>query len=386
LNLIKGSYQDELDHFFKALNNTESYERIVSKAAFCKARKKIKYKAFVEIISKSVNFFYNNTSILQWYGFNLLAVDGSTVKVPNTPEVIEHFGALKQKGKNYSIARISQMFDVLNQITIDASISPASKGERELAHKHFMLMRPNDLVLLDRGYPAYWMFNLILAQKGNFCARARTKESNIVKKFFNSGKKEKIVFLKAPYDSIKKCEEMGLDITPLKLRLIRIELESGESEVLITSLIDKEKYPYEIFSNLYHQRWPVEEDYKVIKNRIEIGNWSGKSVLSVYQDFYAKIFSKNFTAMLAHTAKEEINNNSNGLKYKYKINITQALSKMKDTIVILFNRPYLIVKELLKKLLNIFIKTVEPIRPGRKCLRKHKYQSKSFYICYKPIR
>ena len=90
--------------------------------------------------------------------------------------------------------------------------------------------------------------------------------------------------------------------------------------------------------------------------------------------------------MIAHTTKKEINNNSNRLKYQYKINITQALSKMKDTIVILFNRPYFVVKELLEKLRNIFIKTVEPIRPGRRFPRKHKHQRKGFYVCYKPIR
>ena len=155
-------------------------------------------------------------------------------------------------------------------------------------------MTPDDLLLLDRGYPSYWLFNLILSQGGNFCARIKAKQWKIVRKFFNSGKKEKIISLEAPGSSIEKCNEMGLDIKPLKLRLIRVELESGESEILVTSLIDKEKYPHEIFSELYHQRWPVEEDYKVMKCRVEIENWSGKSVLSVYQDFHAEVFSKNF--------------------------------------------------------------------------------------------
>ena len=53
---------------------------------------------------------------------------------------------------------------------------------------------------------------------------------------------------------------MGLDLKPLKLRLIRIDLPTGETEILITSLIDKELYPYDIFAELYHERWFVEED------------------------------------------------------------------------------------------------------------------------------
>jgi hypothetical protein len=102
---------------------------------------------------------------------------------------------------------------------------------------------------------------------------------------------------------VAKCRELGLDTLDITLRLIRIQLENGETEILITSLIDTETYPAEIFYDLYHHRWPVEEDYKVMKCRIEIENFTGKSVLSVYQDFHARIFSKNLTAMLAFPAR-----------------------------------------------------------------------------------
>ena len=92
--------------------------------------------------------------------------------------------------------------------------------------------------------------------------------------------------MKAPASSIAKCRELGLDTLDLKLRLIRIELENGETEILITSLVDTDKYTAEIFFDLYHHRWPIEEDYKVMKCRIEIENFTGKSVLSVYQELF----------------------------------------------------------------------------------------------------
>jgi len=119
---------------------------------------------------------------------------------------------------------------------------------------------PNDLLLLDRGYPAYWIFNLIISRGGNFCARI-SKQWEIVQNFIESGSTEAIVDLHASYQSRKECLEMGLDILPLRLRLIRVELETGQIEVLITSLTDIKKFPQEIFKDLYHQRWPVEVDY-----------------------------------------------------------------------------------------------------------------------------
>jgi hypothetical protein len=151
LNIIKGSYQDELDCFFKALDHTETFIRKVTKSAFCKARKKLKAEAFSLLNSEAVNYFYKHFNPKKWCGFTLLAVDGSTVIVPRTPEVQSHFGVWGANSKNpCPLARISQMFDVLNIITVDAIIAPVSTGERECCATHLLNMMPNDLVLLDR--------------------------------------------------------------------------------------------------------------------------------------------------------------------------------------------------------------------------------------------
>lgn len=387
INLPKGSYQDELDHLFKAINHSECFERIVSKSALCKARNKLKYESFIELNQHAVGFFYEKFSPLKWYGFNLLAIDGSTVRLPNTEEVIKHFGPWEANSPNQRpVARISQLFDVLNKITVDAIISPKEKGERELAHQHFINLMLDDLILMDRGYPAYWLYQVILSMQANFCARVPVSSSKIIKKFYNSEKKEKIISFPASYQSKEKCVEMGLNTEPLKLRLIRIELESGETEILITSLLDQDKYPLEIFSELYHERWPIEEDYKVMKSRIEIENFTGKSVLSVYQDFHAKVLSKNITAILAFPTALAIMRKLTDRKYLYRFNFTQTLSKMKDTIVVLFNRSESIVKELITKLHKIIIETIEPVRPGRKYPREHNIQCRDFCPSYKPIR
>ena len=82
------------------------------------------------------------------------------------------------------MARVSQMFDVVNKVTIDVIINSCRVGKRELL--------PNDLLLLDRGYPAYWIFNLILSQGGNFCARI-SKQWKIVQDFIDSGTQETFI-------------------------------------------------------------------------------------------------------------------------------------------------------------------------------------------------
>jgi hypothetical protein len=386
LNFIKGSYQDELDKFFKAINKWDVAKRVVTKVALAKARVRLKFEAFIELNRHLAKFFYDEFDTIAWYGFRLVAFDGSTIRLPHIKEIAEHFGAWGvRKGEACPMARVSQMFDTLNKVSIDAIISPKSTGERLLAAQHCNNLLPNDLVLLDRGYPAFWLFQLVLSCSAHFCARISSTKWKIVKSFFRSGAKEKIITLPTPPTSLKACRALGLDTAPITLRLIRIELASGEVEILVTSLTDTALYPYDLFEELYHDRWPVEEDYKTMKCWLEVENFSGKSVLSIHQDFYAKVFSKNLTSVIAFPTRDSINQISAKRKYDYQINFTQALSKTKDVIVLLFQKTKTKITRLIAQLHNIFIRTTEPIRPGRKFPRNHKVSRRKHFLNYKPI-
>ena len=385
-NLIKSSYQPELNKFWKILSGSEVARNVISKAALCKARKKLKYEAFVELNAETVNYFNEHADPLTWNGFFLKAIDGSTVKLPNFPEIVEHFGAWNPRlGGPVPMARISQMFDPLNKITHHALIAPKSRGERELAIEHFQHLTKRDLVLLDRGYPAFWLFKLILFYQANFCARISCTKWKIIRQFTNSGRREQEIMLRPPATSIASCQNLQLDTHPIRLRLIRVELDSGESEVLITSLIDTEQYPHYLFAELYHDRWPIEEDYKVMKCRVEVENFSGKSSLSVYQDFHAAVFSKNITAIMVDAAREGVARATDSRTIEYKSNFTQALSTMRDTIVILLHGSRKIVLRVISDVLETIAKAVEPVRPGRKFPRNHKRAQRKCCLNYKPI-
>ena len=386
INLVKGSYQDELDRYFQTIHGFEVAKRIVSKVALSKARMKLEYTAFIELNRHLTDYFYRKFKPVTWHGFNLVAVDGTTFRLPRIKAIAEHFGAWNPRnGGPCPMARGSQLFDPLNKISLDAIISPKEIGERKLAARHFLNLLHQDLVLLDRGYPAYWLFNLILSLDANFCARISCKKWKIIRKFYFSGKTDAIISLPAPATSVRQCREMGLDTLALKLRLIRVELDTGEAEILVTSLLDPKAYPTDIFMELYHKRWPVEEDYKTMKCWLEVENFSGKSVLSVYQDFHAKVFSKNLTSVLAFPTREIIEQNSKTCKHCRQINFAQALSKVKNVIVLLFYRMGKSVTKLISALHEIFIRTTEPIRPGRQFPRNHKGQRRLFYLNYKPV-
>jgi hypothetical protein len=381
LNMNNKSYQDELDRFFQAVNHWEVARRVIYKGNLPKARAKLKYQAFTDLNAHLTEFFYDHFQHDKWNGFNLLAIDGTTLRLPDEAAIKEHFGVWNStKGeKPCAKGRVSQMFDVRNKITIDARIHPKGTGEREIAAFHFLKLQPDDLILLDRGYPAYWLFQLAKSMEANFCARISHKTWNATEKFYKSGLTEQVVKLHPTSVSLRKCHEMGLDKKPLKVRLIRVELESGETEILVTSLLNKDRYPHRLFADLYHWRWPVEEDYKLMKYRIEIENFSGKTVHSVYQDFHAKVLSKNIVAAVAHTTIPRILQKSIALKFQHQLNRAQAVSRMKNTIVLFFKRSHDVMIELVEQIRTIFVQTTEAVRPGRKYPRRNRVKQARFF-------
>ncbi len=386
INLIKSSLQNELDIFFKQIHHTDVPERKVTASALSQARHKLKHQAFIELNHETTKHFYDNYSPKTWHGFRLVAIDGSTVKVPQNSTCKSYFGALPlRQSEPRALARVSQCFDVLNNITIDAAIDSLHIGERDLATRHCAHLNPQDLVLLDRGYPAYWLFRFIMEKGVNFCARLPVGRWDIAKQFLASGLSQQVILLDPIADSKKKCRELGLAIKPIQLRLIRINHEEDTQEpiVIVTSLTDSVLYPYEFFQDLYFHRWPIEENYKVLKCRIEIENFSGKSVESVLQDFHANIFMHTITAILAFPVHSCIELDAQKKELDYKINWTQAFAKMRNCGIVLFFREC--ISSLIEKLHKLFLENNSSVRKGRKFPRNTQPHKKIFAFPYKPI-
>jgi hypothetical protein len=88
--------------------------------------------------------------------------------------------------------------------------------------------------------------------------RAKINQGLLYKQFAESGKAQAVITLEANQRSVEQCLEKGLPTQPLRLRLIRVGLEDGEVEVLITNLMDEQAFPAGEFKELYHLRWGAE--------------------------------------------------------------------------------------------------------------------------------
>jgi hypothetical protein len=374
--LFKSSIQRELDSFVKAVTKSDFKIREVTKGAFTQARAKLNPWAFQRLNEVAVNSFYAGAEYYTWHEMRLIAVDGTRLVLPNHPSVIAEFGQHElgpAADSKRSLALGSMLYDVLNQLTIDARIAPYAASERDLLCEHLDKIQSGDLLLLDRGYPSFWLLFLLKAREIEFCVRIK-EDWLQVKDFAQSEEQERIVSFSLPKrDSAKLADYPHMIKSSITCRLLKIVLPNGTREILCTSLVDPEKYLYEEFDELYHYRWNEEEAYKLLKNRIELEQFSGKTARAVKQDFFAKIFLMTLCAAYAHPIEEKVRAEyqaDQNRQHPQKINRTNALSMTQDILI-----PLLLRKQFNKALraFDYLVRnTREIIRPGRNEPRKKK--------------
>lgn len=189
------------------------------------------------------------------------------------------------------LARIPQAYHVLNDLSIHANIQHYQTSELALADSHLPFLQKTDLLLMDRGYAAFWFMAKLCSSGQKFVIRLKENRWNIAKELLLSDKTEKLVKIKPSNDAIKRCKEKGIPADDLNLRIIRVKLPDGDDYVVITNLLNTAQE----LSDLYRLRWLVEEGYKLLKVRAELENLSGKSTLAVKKDFYRIICRSNLS-------------------------------------------------------------------------------------------
>ena len=256
-NLQKG-LQRGIALFAEAIQSEGGSIPEVSKAAFCKVRKRLKPTAFSKLSKIACQKFYDSGEVRLWNGYRIIGVDGSTAELPSSKEIQGPYGVL----------------------------------------------------------------------------------------------------------------------------LARIELESDETEILLSSLVDEQKITHSQLKKVYGLRWPVEESYKTFKHKVCIENFSGKSQKAVLQDFYVKIFIMNLTTVAVRPINEALKKESVKVKYVHQVNFIEAIATMKKAVVSFFVTGK--VTEAIKRIVRRLSVITEPIRPGRKFKRNHQPKRKH-YMNYKQV-
>ena len=357
-----------------------------SSSAFTQARHKLLHTAYIELNKRAiVDIVYSDDTYKKYRGFRVLAIDGSEIVLPNEPEVITMYGARtvsNQHGKDgfYGIGRGSVCYDVFNGIILDSILAHGNAYEVNLAIEHLDFVHPeSDLVTFDRGYPSYLFLSTLAQKRIHFvgrCSRGSFKEAQ---RLFEHSIASTVVTLR-PNSSIKKeIKARGLP-DHITVRFVRVVLSTGEVEVLVTSLLDEDDYPSVAFKEIYAFRWGVETFYGIIKERLCLENFTGKTAESVRQDFYATIFISNLESLFTEETNQELEEKGATNKYAQQVNRAVSFNTIKNYAIDLFYKEEDIIV-ILEKMTHLFKLSSVCRREGRSVPRTKfsAHRSRNYY-------
>ena len=366
LNQLKRSLSIELESFFSSIGKS-----VVTKSAFSQQRQKLKpsfFKSWNNVLTNSL-YEHGNKQLTYWNGYRLLAIDGTTITLPDTPDLREYYGQSGNKhGANLVTGRVSILYDVLNKIVIQGCLEPKKVSERKMARDLIDQVGKGDLLLFDRGYPSFELFYLLQQQNCKVVMRARADFNKIVEEFALSDRRDDILEIPATYKAIKGLQEKNISIDEserIKLRVVKITLNTGEEEILITNLYDYQVYNPEKLKKLYALRWPIETFYGYLKNELQVECFSGIKQVCIEQDFYSSLFLFNLQCLIEKQSDKYLQFINRKRKITYKINKNVSWALLKDRIIQLFLYQNDI-QRILLQLQALFERYLESVRPDRK--------------------
>ena len=285
----------------------------VTVGAFTQARANLHHTAFIELNQKAVvNVMYSDNNVILYKGMRVSGIDGSKILLPQHKSVIKEFGEISYSNDHpgvqgrHACGLAPVMCDALNNTAIDSASGKARDYEVDLAVGHPAFCQDNDLLIFDRNYPSCVLLALLMLCGKKFVIRCSGASFGTARMMLKGeGADDRIVTL-APHHT--KLEEVRFHGLPeeIQVRFVRVLLDTGEYEALAASLMDNDIYPAGEFKKIYHMRRGAEGFYKILKSRLNLENFTGKTAEPVCQDFYAAVYLSGLESILTLYADEAL--------------------------------------------------------------------------------
>lgn len=378
------SIQSHVHDFFMALGQPSPG---LTPSAWSQARLKLSHTAFSALNDQAVlTVVYRDrgrSELRLWRRYRLVAIDSSLQRLPKEEKLGKEFGWVECKNDGgdcgrYPQGRLSVLTDVLNRIAMETFFVPWTTGERKLALDHLQRLESWDLALLDRGFAEYMLWAQFVGVNRHFVCRCQASSFKVVNQLFqdNQPGRSVIVQLAASPKDAQELRQAGLPLG-ITLRFVTVRLSTGELEVLATNLLDETLYPTDSFGELYHYRWGIETFYHILKSRLDLGNFSGRSVEAVQQDVYSTVFVSNLESILIGPANEQLKEDSAALKHQQQVNHAVSFHALKSHIIALLSSQEPI-PQVVSYLQQLFLANPITVRPQRRVPRNKPSARRSY--------
>lgn len=358
-------------------------DKPVTPSSFCEARQKIPESIFKDLNRELIKNWNEKRSLPLWLGHRVYAVDGSKVNLPR--ELIKFGFKTYDERRHYPQGLLSCLYDVLSKTVYDFDFVP-HMNERTCALEHLKVLEPNDVVIFDRGYFSYLLLHEF--HKKGVHVIFRLQEGSVnkqVEDFITSSKRDEIISYVPSKESLREIKKQEYFLKPISIpfRVIK-HIINGESYLYGTTLIG-EQYPANCLFDLYHERWSIEELYKISKRIVTIEEFRSKTDRGVKQEIYAHVLLINLSRFFEFDAQSGLPPMNQRDKEKCKqanfskffnptslfnLNFKNCLMTVNRYIENLFLDSYESIKNWTSKLIYRILRVRQKIRPGRSFLRR----------------
>lgn len=246
---------------------------VPSRATLTMARKRLSanffellYETMVHLLAaspeKHSHTFYKN--------LRLMGIDGTLLDVSDSRANRRKFGRPSNQTcpGAFPKARVLSLCELGTRVLWRSVIGSYSTSEQTLALSLLKFLSRGMLLLADRHFGVAPIIYPLLARRVSFLIRVKKSQCFLVEKVLSDGSYLSTIYIG------KNDRRAGR--TGKTVRVIRYTHSDPnrtgykEMHVLVTSLLDAEKYPASELANLYHVRW--EEEIAFSECKVSLGN------------------------------------------------------------------------------------------------------------------
>jgi hypothetical protein len=235
---------------------------LIAKSAVSKARQRLGEDPLAYLFAATAaEWATRSADGNRWRGLALYGLDGTTMRVADSPENRAAFGGQNTGGRGesgYPQVRVVAMMALRSHVLSGFRFAGYHTGETTLARDIWNEVPEKSLVIVDRNFLV--KSDLIhLETSGNRHWLSRTKVNTKWAIQEKLGKDDYLV----EWD----VQGPGLPRT-WTLRAIHYKKKGFPRATLLTSLLDPETYPADELIALYHERWETEVGYDELKTHM----------------------------------------------------------------------------------------------------------------------
>lgn len=189
-------------------------------------------------------------------GWRVVAVDGTTLEVPDSEANREEFGLPHaERGKSaYPRVRITGLVETGTHVHFAAQVGPYGTGEVTMAREIVKHLKPGMLCLADRYFYGFTLWEQARAQGAELVWRVRSNIRLPCQKVLKDGS-----FLSRIYPPREKGQPRGEGVV---VRVLEYWITNDEGKQtlyrLITTILDPDQAPAVELIQLYLERWEFE--------------------------------------------------------------------------------------------------------------------------------